>query len=331
MDQQTSSEPSWHGRVDRNALGGEPAPYVGSRFADVWRVVSADPYDALPDKRLRNTQLPRLLHKGLLAAARRTLQTRADLLPPFEKLVHPTGICLRGEWRITEPTPYTGLFATGSAALLIARASDALGEHRPGKLRYLGLAGKLYPTLDPEHAAPLPTGNFLAVENLGGSHTSHFVEATFSTDVLPLYPHPGVTAKAPLLALAGAAFAIADRIRSPLQPAIRQLYPLAELDVEDRRQARAPVVMRLVGSPRNRHVESADLREELCMRHHPHGIRFAIEVADRRSYLVQRGFQPIGEIVFSEAVASYSGDHRLHFAHAPYRHGQGLRGDRSWA
>ena len=304
----------------------EPGTYVGSRFADVWRAVSADPYDALPDRRLVPSSALTLVRKNIYAAGRRTLKARDDLLPEFDKLVHPAGICLRGTWRITERTPYTGLFATGSEALLIARASDALGENRAGKLRFMGLAGKLYPTFDPDHATPLRTASFFLLENLGGTHTPHFVDATMSSDLLPLRLHAGLVFKIPVGTIAGAAFAIADRALSPTQPAIRQLYPIAELGETDRAQCRAPAVMRLVGAARNRRVETPDLREELQMRHHPEGLRFEIQVADRRSYLYPSGFRHIGEVHFTESVASYSGDHRLHFWHPPYRHGSGENG-----
>lgn len=293
--------------------------YEGSRFLDVWRAVASDPYVALPDARLGLRDVPRLISRGIYAAARRTLDTREDLLPWFDKLVHPSGICLRGSWRITERTPYTGLFASGSEGLIIARASDAVGEHRPGKLRYLGFAGKLYPTSAPDHPSKLPTANFVMLENLAGTHTEHFVEATLSTDLLPLRPHVGAAFDLPLVSVVGPAFALADRAKKLTQPTIRQLYPIAELGVAPG-EGRAPVVMRLSPSPRNRRVQTADLREELRMEHHPDGIRYDIEVADRRSYVVPTSFRRVGELHLTESVASYSGDHRLHFAHAPYRH-----------
>lgn len=295
--------------------------YRGSRFAEVWRAVTADPYDALPHKRLGLHSVPELFARSLYGAARRTLSTRADLLPPFDKLVHPLGICLRGTWRIDEPTPYTGLFKAGSQGLIIARASDAMGEDRPGKLRFMGIAGKLWPTHDPEHQAPLATGNFFTLENLSGSHTRHFLDATLSTDLLPVRPHAGIASKAPVGLVAGPAFVLADRALSPTQAMIRSLSPIAELGEWERDDAVAPVVMRLVPSPASRRVDAADLREELRMEHHAGGIRYDIEVSDHRSWLFARGFTRIGAIHFTESVASYSGDHRLHFAHPPRARG----------
>jgi hypothetical protein len=304
---------------DGTAPADSPAVYRGSRFADVWRALAADAYDSLPEKRLGLQSLP-ALSRNIYHAAQRTLESPADLLPPFEKLVHPLGICLRGSWSIDVGTSYTGLFRSGSKGLLIARASDAMGETRPGKLRFMGLAGKLYPTTDPEHATPLRTANFFTLEGLAGTHSKHFVDAIFSTDLWPVRPQPGAPLKLPLAAVVGSAFMLADRAVRPRQAMIRQLYPIAELGEWERGDAVAPAVMRLVPSPRNRRVETSDLREELRTEHHPDGLRFEIEVADQRSYVVPRGFLRIGQIHFTESVASYSGDHRLHFAHPPYRH-----------
>lgn len=299
------------------ADGSDPA-YRGSRFADVWRTVCSDAYETLPEKRLGLTSIPELLSKGIYAAARRTLTSRADLLPPFDKLVHCVGICLRGTWSIDADTPYTGLFATGSSGLLIARASDAVGEHRPGKLRFMGLAGKLYATGDPEHETPLRTANFFTLENLSGTHTKHFLDAILPTDLWRPRPRAEAAAEVPVGAVVGAAFALADRALSPAQAMFRQLDPIAALEESQHHSAVSPVVMRLVPSAGNRSVDASDLREELRMVHHPEGIRHHIEVADRRGNA--NAFRRIGSIHFTKSVASYAGDHRLHFAHPPYRH-----------
>jgi len=125
--------------------------YAGSLFEEVWRTLAETPYTSLPIKRVTALSALEFVRENIYRSARRTLVRRDDLLPEFDKLVHPVGICLRGTWTITERTPYSGYFRQGSRGLLIARASDGLGEHRPGRLRFLGLAGKLYPTTDPGH------------------------------------------------------------------------------------------------------------------------------------------------------------------------------------
>jgi hypothetical protein len=292
--------------------------YLGSRFADVWRTVEAEPYRELPQKRLGWRDVLRFLPKSLLHDAERTLRDESDLLPTFDKLVHPVGIALRGVWHITEPTSFTGYFAQGSRALIIARASDALGEHRPGRLRFMGLAGKLYPTLDPEHREPLRTANFFTLENLAGSHSPHFAHSKFVNDLMPPVPHLGALMAGPLGVVAGAAFARADRTFDFTQPAIRQLYPIAELSLT-RGKPHAPTFLRLVGDAANPRFDSADLREELANAIHPAGLRFRIEVASEPSRFTPRRYHPIGSILFTEAVASAAVDHRLHFTHPRFR------------
>src|SRR5687767_427989 len=217
-------------KPQRNALVFDSHVYKGSRFGDVWQALSSLPYTVLPEDRVGwHSVVPWLKNAALLRAARRTLDSNADMLPSFRKLVHPIGIALRGIWRITRPTRYTGYFATGSEALIIARASDALGETRPGQLRFLGMGGKLYPTTDPNHREPLKTANFFVFENIGGSHTERFSEASYCNDLLPVTPHLGAAVNAPLANIVGPAFAIADKTIDPTQLMIRQLYPIAEL------------------------------------------------------------------------------------------------------
>lgn len=298
----------------------EPAPPVergeqSARFADVWQALCRDPYPELPERRLRLRELAGDFAARLLRDGERTLHDERDLLPPFDKLVHPTGIALRGVWHVTEPTPYTGYFRQDSMALIIARASDALGEQRPGKLRFLGLAGKLWPTLDEQRIAR--TANFFLMENLGGSHTRNFAYAAFENDLLQFWPHPGMLGKGPFGALAAAAFARAERTLDLSKPAIRQLYPIAEL--ANTGAVRAPRFMRLVGDAANARCDASDLRVELSQAITPGGLRFRIEVADEPSRLLPRRWRAIGSVLFSEAVASHAADHRLHFRHPPYR------------
>jgi hypothetical protein len=293
---------------------------TGSRFAEVWGAVTSDPYVRLPQRRLGWRDLKTLLPTRLLHDGERTLQDRRDLLPEFDKLVHPLGIALRGVWHVTEPTPYAGYFRQGSMGLLIARASDALGEYRPGKLRFLGLAGKLFPTLDEKHPQPVRTANFFLLENLAGSHTRYFAQAKLSNDLLPFVPHAGVVGEGPLGIAAAAAFALAERTLNLTQPAIRQLYPIAELGGEV--GGRAPKFMRLVGDAANSPFDSPDLRVEIAHAIYPSGLRFRIEVADEPSRLVPKRWQAIGSVLFTQAVASRSADHRLHFTHPKYRPGE---------
>ncbi|HEX5658888.1 MAG TPA: hypothetical protein VFX59_16955 [Polyangiales bacterium] len=245
----------------------------------------------------------------------RTLRDEADLLPEFDKLVHPVGIAMRGVWHVTEPNPYSGYFRQDSMALIIARASDAVGEYRPGKLRFMGIAGKLWPTLDEQR--PAKTANFFTLENLGGSHTRYFAHATFENDLMPFRPHLGMAMKGLIGAVAAPAFALADRTFDLTQAAIRQVYPIAELGNVG--PSRAPRFLRLVGDASNPRFEASDLREEIADAIQPQGLRYRIEIADESSRLAPRKWQAIGSVVFTDAVASHGADHRLHFTHPKYR------------
>jgi hypothetical protein len=296
-------------------LDGRQDAAEGSRFAEVWDVIARDPYGALPQRRLRWRDLTGAFARGLLRDGERTLRDEADLLPRFDKLVHPVGIAMRGVWHVTEPSSYSGHFRAGSKGLIVARASDAVGEYRPGKLRFMGLAGKLWPTLDEQQRAK--TANFFLLENLAGSHTPHFAHAALENDLLPFRPHPGAASKGPLGAVAGTAFAMADRTFDLTQPAIRQVYPIAELGGGG--PARAPKFMRFVGDATNPRCDASDLRIEIAKAIAASGLRFRIEVADESSRLLPRHWQPLGSVLFTEAVASEGADHRLHFTHPKYR------------
>src|SRR5262249_17083777 len=99
-------------------------------------------------------------------ATERAVDSAADLRwgldrKGFRRLVHPNGICLTGLWQITEDTHYSGYFRNGSRALVLGRYSPCCRETRRGPLRSLSLVGKLFPTADPDHVAPLRTASFM--------------------------------------------------------------------------------------------------------------------------------------------------------------------------
>src|SRR4029079_14417529 len=86
----------------------------------------------------------------------------------FARLLHPNGVCLAGRWQVTEETPYSGYFARGKTALVVARYSSGGGGSLRGRIRSLALVGKLFPTTDPDHPTPLRTANFITQEDIGG-------------------------------------------------------------------------------------------------------------------------------------------------------------------
>jgi hypothetical protein len=267
-------------------------------------------------------------------ASERTVDSGADLRwgvdrRGFRRLLHPNGICLTGRWEITEKTPYSGYFAQGSQALLVARYSTCCAETRRGHIRSLSLVGKLFPTVDPEHAEPLHTANFFTQQDIGGEATDYINDAELrnapNTTVIRRGAGFGT------LLVSGLVFARVDK-----EPTIRQLYQIAELGKPPTEPTRAPTFMRLLMSPMQRRVEGAslDFRDEIMAQIFDQGdpkpkrtLTFHLEVTDygvtsgpklreRRTF---SNWRRIGRLVFDNAAASYNGDCVIHFNHPTWR------------
>ncbi len=294
------------------------APYAGARFDDVWSQVASDPYAATPHTAVTLGSFYGFLQDHLLDSSRRTLDDRDDLLPRFQKLLHPNGICLAGTWTITEETPYTGYFKKGSEALFIGRASTALTATQAGEYRAFGLAGKLFPTT--EGGAEVATANFFTIENLGGTQRAHFLDALNTNDIINVAITPTAFLNTPIGAAAVKAFATADETLDITQTLVRQLYPIAEAGLADPGAAVAPRWMMITGAPDVARVDAADFRDELRVAGYPGGLRFDIRVADIGTRLGPKAWQTIGTIAITADAVSDSCDHRLHFSHPRFRH-----------
>jgi hypothetical protein len=322
--------------------------YGGSRFRDVMDAVFANPYQqvwgrtgepALPnDVANMRTVFGRLLERHwnhrFERASERAVDSSADLRwgpdrKGFKRLLHPNGVCLTGRWRITEDTPYSGYFARGSEALVVARySSGASGNHR-GEVRSLALVGKLFPTTDPDHAAPLRPANFITQEDIGGART-----ASINAAVLRNAPDVTVFRRGPagtLLIKVASVFRRADQ-----EPTIRQVYPIAELGKPAHEPTRAPAFMQLLVAPGHPVIPGANLdyRDEIMAQLFDAGdpvprrtLTFTINVTDEGTthgtpFRVRRTFanwRQIGVLVFDNAVASYNGDAVIHFTHPTWR------------
>lgn len=293
--------------------------YQGSYFHEVWEQLQSNPLDGLPQQVVSIKRFFQGARNLILEASKRTLNTEHDLLPYFEKLVHPNGICFKGTWNITEDNPYTGYFRPGTEALIIARASTALSNtRRTTGARSFGFAGKIYPTNDPEHAEPLKTANFFTINNLGGEKLDHYLDAKNLNDVLAVSP----TFTAFAHSLVGAAvfsfFPLADA--SNAQTAlIRELYPISELGEAAGSEIQTPVWLLITGSKETPRILEDDFRDELDIRNYPDGIKLDINVASEGSRLGAKNWQKIGYIHLDDSVVSTSCDHHLHFAHPKRR------------
>ena len=326
----------------------EDRAYSGSRFRDVVDALFANPYQTVwgaegePPLPVQEVTL-KSVFGGLLSlgrpprfqrASERALDSGADLRwgpdrKGFTRLLHPNAVCLVGRWQITEDTPYSGYFARGSTALVVARYSSGAGGMRRGQIRSLALVGKLFPTADPDHAVPLRTANFITQEDIGGARTGSInaAELRNAPDVTVFRRAPAAT----LLIKIAAVFRRVDK-----EPSIRQLYPIAELGKPAGEPTRAPQFMRLLVAPEQPLIPGADLdiRDEVMAQIFDRGdptprrtLRFTIDVTDegttggtpfrlRRTF---RNWRRIGTLVFDNAVVSHNGDAVIHFTHPTWR------------
>jgi len=327
----------------------EDRAYQGSRFSEVRDAIFANPYQRIWG-RTGEPPLPvyavtlRSLLRGVLPfggpymfrrATERAVDSAADVRwgpnrKGYRRLLHPNGICLTGLWEITQETPYSGYFKRGSRALVIGRYSTCCTETRRGHSRSLALVGKLYPTMDPDHAEPLRTASFITQQDIGGEHTNYINDAELrnAPDTRVWRRGAGV----PILLVTGTVFQRVDQ-----QPSQRQLYEIAELAKPRADATRAPEFMRLlVGSGQPRiEGDGIDFRNEIMAQIFDKGdptpkrtLAFDIDVTDegttyglpvfqRRAF---RNWRRIGRIVFDRAVVSYNGDFVIHFHHPPWRH-----------
>lgn len=319
--------------------------YPGARFSDVRDAVFANPYQKvwgapgeapLPFVMPTFLDMLRVLWRGrhyLTEAARRSVDARSDLRwgpdrKGFRRIVHPWGVVLTGIWEITEDSGFTGYFQKGSRALIVARYSNG-GAVQRGKPRGQGIAGKLFPTTDPNHAEPLQTANFFTIDDIVGASTRYINDVEFVNA-------PNVTLSndwgtSPIVMTAGVVFAITDK-----DPTERQVYEIAELGKPPNMPTRAPRFMRLKLAPDYPRIEGEglDSRDELLALMFDRGdpapkrkITFMIDVTDDGEVTGRTGFKKgtfrnwrrIGAIIFDNAVASYNGDRVLHFHHPNWR------------
>jgi hypothetical protein len=314
--------------------------YNGSRFSEVRDAIFANPYGGILP--VHEVTLGGVL-RGILPfagpylfkkATERAVDSAADLRwgtdgKGFRRILHPNGVCLTGRWRITEQTNYSGYFAKGAEALVIARYSTCCTETRRGHNRSLSLVGKLFPTTDPGHPTPLRTANFITQEDIGGARTDYMNDAELRNAPDTTVSRRGLGV--PILLVTGAVFASADK-----EPGIRQLYPIAELGKPPAQPTQTPQFMRLLMAAEQPRIKGdlLDLRDEVMGQIFDKGdpqpkrtLTFRIEVTDEGSssgsaLRLRRTFsnwRRVGMLVFDNAVVSYNGDSVIHFNHPTWR------------
>jgi hypothetical protein len=200
----------------------DQAPYLGSNINDVWEQVTSDSY-ALPYNKISFHSLYGFLKDKIEDSAKRTLSDHSDIIPQFNKLAHPNGICLRGEWEIDQDNIYSGYFKKGSKASIIARASSAMSKTERGDFRAFGFAGKLFSQDNDNFDEKVKTANFFLVDDLGGTKAEHYTDVTMTNEPAVSKTTEAILHIAYALKLA-LTFGAADS-----NPGMRQVYEISQL------------------------------------------------------------------------------------------------------
>jgi hypothetical protein len=305
------------------ALAFRPEPaYEGSTFNEVVKIIKTTPQINFKNpnaesmradlEHYQDAQGPALPHYGisfsivdgaLLTAAKRTISDRADIHPYFQKIVHSNGICLIGEWDMTESSPYSGYFARGAKGLFIGRASTAGADTVKGKERAFGFAGKIFPTLDPNEK--VRTANFFTVDNLSGTLEEHFMHTSLTNE-------PKFTLDIPLR-IVKFQFELADPIAT-----FRPTYPVARLALAPGQSVVSPhwIMIRASQGAQNLNANDADFRDELSSRNYPNGMGFDVLASETtKDPQDLSAWLKLGVIRIEQTITSFGCDRQLHFAH----------------
>lgn len=312
-------------RVDEFQPGDTHNP--GTRFDRVLEVLRSNPYEInrLPT---RPAPIAAIRSKQMLADAGRTLDSTADIRAPFQRILHPNGVCLVGEWIMDKSSPYSGLFKQGSRFPIIARASPPHEEVVPRKSHMFsfGIVGKVFPSEDPQLA--VKTANFITQTDIGG-YLSPKSKILYSD--LAMANAPDVTAvnRGAVLPAFSVLGNVLDQVDAMTTQ--RQIYPLAEAHKAGE-TTRTPQFMKLTLDPSldtPGDGEEQDVRLEIWRHLQTKGpLIYDVTVSDdgrvigpaflRKSF-VHWDTAPIGRIVFTEAILSQACDDQIHFQHPAWR------------
>lgn len=292
---------------------GSNGAYLGSRFREVRAQLLSDPY-AIPPK--HKVTIGSMFKAGMDLLRRDSttlLGQEADLVPSMQKLVNALGICMFGRWMITEDTGYTGCLRGGTDYLIIVRCSTTLSETERGAWRGFSLAGKIFPTLDPDEL--VKTVNFVCIDSLGGTKAQRFSDVGLTNEP-DLGLNPGLL-RYLLVAING--IRVFSSVGAP-NAIHRPLYGLSEHGLAPGETAKGPKWIQVKVEEGIGKSDARDFRDELRVANYKHGrLRFSVAAADEKSAAGERIWRRIGTIELTEDVCSESGDHRIRFRHLPNR------------
>ncbi len=236
--------------------------------------------------------------------AQRTVSERFDYYDRLPKKLHPNGVCVSGQWKITEDTPYSGFFKKSSNGLFLGRISVAMEDTTSADSRGFGFAGKVFPTTNPNEV--VDTGNFFTVDVLLGTDLAHVLDSKTTNE-----PETGFD-----LSLIGLGLKISSALKTAdSNPGFRPLTQVASLG--EKEKVVQPKWIRLSASKAHIRNDSPDFRDEVRQALVDNkNLVYFIEVSDTTKDRNDRsGWTRIGKITLNQAVVSYGCDRRLHFSH----------------
>ena len=324
----------------------EDREYEGSRYSEVREAIFANPYRSGPAgqgpgelpmfiSRIKNAWAGLFRGQNIFRqASARVLDSRADLRwgkdgKGYRRIIAPNGICVTGEWEITEDNPFTGYFKKGSKGLIIGRVSSDGNETKRGQRRSISLGMKIYPTMTKGHKKPLIPASVIIQEDLGGMKTAYMNDAMLMNAPSIHAYRRGIFVL--IMLRANSIFKKLDKV-----PGSRQNADVAELGKPADEQTKAPLHMKIEMTPGQRKIEGdkLDFRDEIYQHIYVDGsdeptgvMEWDISVADYGRETGLPGittqhvhdWKRIGKLRFTEAVASYNGDHVIHFHHPGWR------------
>ncbi len=280
---------------------------INNQFQSVWKQITSDPLEKLPQDKVSYSRLFSGGKDIITRNSQRTLDTHANILPSFNKLAHPNGVCFKGVWNIHADNKYSGYFKKNSNGLIIVRASSAMSNTRRGEIRSFGFAGKIFPTMNSFLNTKENTANFFLIDDLGGTRAEHYTDVIMSNEP-SISKNSEVFKNLLYVAKIASAFSKSDK-----NPKIRQVYEIAELG--ETNNIITPQWMKVQAKP-NQTVDALDFRDELKI--NKNKLVFNISVASKKIQ-GKKDWKDIGTISLDTSVVSTSCDHRLHFHHPKWR------------
>jgi len=276
--------------------------YYKKQFNSIWNIVESDPYKQLPNNKVSYFSLFKDDNSTILRDAKRTLNSQEDILPYFNKLAHPNGICFKGTWNILEDSIYSGYFKKNSKALIIARASSALSNTKKGEIRTFGFAGKLFPTTNPNKIIK-KTANFFLIDDLGGTKESYYSNTE-------LINAPKVSFNIEILKNIFYALEVKNAFeKADKNPNIRQVYTISQLNEQNKVITPKYMKIKAINIFKK---DKNDFRDELQI--NSKELIFNIFVSEDKM-----SWNKIGNIILNKSIRSVSCDHNLHFTHPKYK------------